>query len=135
MRTYIPQASAAICVFLTRVGYARTFNMPSELAVVGHELEALAELFKLLSDGTRLRILAHLAHGERNVTGLCEVLRLPQPTVSHHLGLLRMQNIIVNRRSGKQVFYGLDGHVRMLEGQTLEICADGYTIRVNGSGI
>jgi DNA-binding transcriptional ArsR family regulator len=46
-----------------------------------------------------------LADGERNVTNLCEALKLPQPTVSHHLGLLRMSNIIGNRRDGKQVFY------------------------------
>src|SRR3954449_561177 len=77
------------------------------------DLEPLAGLFKLLSDGTRLRILMLLAKGERNVTSLCDELGLPQPTVSHHLGLLRMRQVIVNRRSGKQVFYGLDGHVKM----------------------
>src|SRR3954467_9243449 len=71
-------------------------------------LEPLADLFKLLSDRTRLRILNLLTQGERNVSSLCEEMKLPQPTVSHHLGLLRMRNIIVNRRSGKQVFYGLD---------------------------
>ena len=43
------------------------------------------------------------------MTSLCQELVLPQPTVSHHLGLLRMRNLITNRREGKQVFYGLDG--------------------------
>src|SRR3712207_7996594 len=76
------------------------------------DLEPLAALFKLLSDGTRLRILMLLAKGERNVSSLCEELKLPQPTVSHHLGLLRMKHIITNRRHGKQVFYGLNGHVK-----------------------
>src|SRR5215203_237936 len=76
------------------------------------DLEPLAGLFKLLSDGTRLRILMLLAKGERNVSSLCEELKLPQPTVSHHLGLLRMKHIITNRRHGKQVFYGLNGHVK-----------------------
>src|SRR3954447_5650706 len=75
------------------------------------ELEPLVGLFRLLSDKTRLNILMLLSKGERNVTSLCEELRLPQPTVSHHLGLLRMSNLIGNRRNGKQVFYGLNGHV------------------------
>src|SRR5918994_1510136 len=64
------------------------------------ELEQLAALFRLLSDRTRLNLLMLLADGERNVTSLCEALKLPQPTVSHHLGLLRMSNVIGNRRVG-----------------------------------
>lgn len=107
----------------------------SPLEAAGQELETLAGLFKLLSDGTRLRILTLLAKGERNVTSLCDDLKLPQPTVSHHLGLLRMRNVIVNRRSGKQVFYGLDGHVKTSGERTLEITSDGYCIRVTGPGI
>jgi DNA-binding transcriptional ArsR family regulator len=107
----------------------------SRTEVTPYEMESLAGLFKLLSDGTRLRILNLLAKGERNVTSLCEELKLPQPTVSHHLGLLRMRNIIVNRRSGKQVFYGLDGQVRGNGDQSLEVKADGYVIRVAGPGL
>jgi len=80
------------------------------------QLEHLATLFRLLSDRTRLNLLMLLADGEKNVTGLCEILRLPQPTVSHHLGLLRMSNIIANRRDGKQVFYSLDGRVTVADG-------------------
>ena len=75
------------------------------------KLEPLVSLFRLLADRTRLKILMLLAKGERNVTSLCEELALPQPTVSHHLGLLRMSNLISNRRNGKQVFYGLNGSV------------------------
>lgn len=76
------------------------------------ELDQLSSLFRLLSEKTRLAILFQLARGERNVTSLCEELSLPQPTVSHHLGLLRMNNIVSNRRSGKQVYYGLTSHAR-----------------------
>lgn len=72
-------------------------------------LEHLTTVFRLLSDKTRLNILLLLGEGEKNVTALCNELNLPQPTVSHHLGLLRMNNLIVNRRSGKQVFYVLEG--------------------------
>jgi len=104
-------------------------NMPSTVDA-NERLEFLAEVFKLLSDRTRLRILNLLIAGERNVSSLCKDLQLPQPTVSHHLGLLRMRNVIVNRRSGKQVFYGLDGQIKTGTGHVLELHADGYTIRV-----
>src|SRR2546425_4217669 len=103
----------------------------SEPAV--QDLERLAGLFKLLSDETRLRILMLLAKGERNVSSLCDELRLPQPTVSHHLGLLRMNNYIANRRNGKQVFYGLDGTVRADSPVTLEIKRHAFTIRIEAS--
>jgi DNA-binding transcriptional ArsR family regulator len=93
-------------------------------------LEPLVGVFKLLSDETRLKILMLLSRGERNVTSLCEELGLPQPTVSHHLGLLRMSNLISNRRNGKQVFYGLNGHVDAGEGHSLRINMDYYDIRI-----
>src|SRR5688572_19443333 len=94
------------------------------------QLEQLANLFRLLSDRTRLNILLMLADGERNVTNLCENLRLPQPTVSHHLGLLRMSSAIGNRRDGKQVFYSLDGRVHVGEGGALEITSPDYVINI-----
>src|SRR5688572_29788410 len=78
-------------------------------SVTEQDLEQLTSLFRLLSDKTRLNILLLLAQGERNVSSLCEELNLPQPTVSHHLGLLRMNSVIANRRHGKQVFYALSG--------------------------
>jgi DNA-binding transcriptional ArsR family regulator len=77
--------------------------------VTDQDLEQLVSLFRLLSDKTRLSILLQLGKGEKNVTMLCEHLNLPQPTVSHHLGLLRMNNLVANRRYGKQVFYILHG--------------------------
>ena len=97
------------------------------------ELEPLVGLFRLLSDKTRLNILILLSKGERNVTSLCEELNLPQPTVSHHLGLLRMSNLIGNRRNGKQVFYGLNGHVGHAaaeRAQGLQIAIEEFDIRI-----
>src|SRR5215216_264610 len=68
----------------------------------------LCQLFHLLSDKNRLRMVLMLAEGERDVTSLCKDLHLAQPTVSHHLGLLRMNRVIVNKRQGKRVIYALD---------------------------
>src|SRR6476661_759448 len=94
------------------------------------DLEQLTTLFRLLSDKTRLNILMLLAKGERNVSSLCGELGLPQPTVSHHLGLLRMSNLIFNRRAGKQVFYELDGRVDSVGdgGASLTVKVEGYRV-------
>ena len=89
----------------------REFMTKRGLPARDEDLEQLTNLLRLLSDKTRLNILLMLSGGERNVSNLCEALHLPQPTVSHHLGLLRMSNVITGRRDGKQVFYGLDGRV------------------------
>ena len=67
-----------------------------------------AQGFGLLSDPTRLGILAQLAKGPKNVTALCKALGLKQPTVSHHLGLLRMGRLVVGTRQGKSVVYTTD---------------------------
>src|SRR5579862_2487979 len=97
-------------------------------AVLDQEFESLVGIFRLLSDKTRLNILMLLGEGERNVTTLCGELSLPQPTVSHHLGLLRMQNLIVNRRNGKQVFYALNEHVNAGSG-AIQIGVDKFELR------
>jgi DNA-binding transcriptional ArsR family regulator len=98
------------------------------------ELESLVGLFRLLSDKTRLNILLLLARGERNVSSLCGELNLPQPTVSHHLGLLRMSNLIANRRAGKQVFYELDGRIEAAEGKSLNVRIDGFLVKIGHAG-
>ncbi len=77
------------------------------MADENHHVENLAQMFRILGDPTRLRILLTLKEGEVNVTGLCEALQLPQPTVSRHLGILRMGGLVSNRRSGKEIFYSL----------------------------
>src|SRR5690242_12575746 len=101
------------------------------------DLEQLTGLFRLLSDKTRLNILMLLSGGERNVTNLCDALQLPQPTVSHHLGLLRLNNIIGNRRSGKQVFYTLNGRVDtgLGDGSELSVRAEGFEITIRKSDL
>ncbi len=65
-------------------------------------------IMRILADPTRLRLLGLLQSGPMNVTTLCEKLGLAQPTVSHHLGLLRTFRLVNNRRDGKQVFYSLN---------------------------
>jgi ArsR family transcriptional regulator, zinc-responsive transcriptional repressor len=104
--------------------------MSNRVEASDQDLEQLTSLFRLLSDKTRLNILMLLADGERNVTSLCEQLKLPQPTVSHHLGLLRMNNVIANRRNGKQVFYALNGRVDIADDDSVRIGVDNYSVQI-----
>lgn len=68
----------------------------------------LAQVFKLMSDETRLRILLYLAQsGELHVTDLCTKLGQSQPAVSHHLALLRVSGLIESRREGKHNYYSV----------------------------
>ena len=98
------------------------------------DLEQLTSLFRLLSDKTRLNILFLLGEGERNVTSLCDHLKLPQPTVSHHLGLLRMNNVIGNRRKGKQVFYSLNGQLDSVNREGLQVGLQNFLVNVAAKG-
>lgn len=68
----------------------------------------LVQVFKLLSDETRLRILFYLMREkELHVTALCDKLGQSQPAVSHHLALLRVAGLIEARRDGKHNFYSV----------------------------
>ena len=82
------------------------------LAVAG-----LSELFQVLADETRTKILYLLAGEELCVHHLATVLEITLPTVSHHLRLLKMMRLVKNRRDGKHVYYSLaDDHVvRLIE--------------------
>src|SRR5262249_22719889 len=74
----------------------------------GQTVRDLCQVFKLLADETRLRILLYLAReGELNVTELCERLDQSQPAVSHHLALMRVAGIIEPRRDGKHNYYSV----------------------------
>lgn len=81
----------------------------SSFPELSNQLEKdLVQVFKLLSDETRLRILMYLTReNEMHVTALCEKLGQSQPAVSHHLALLRVAGLIEARRDGKHNFYSV----------------------------
>ncbi len=68
-------------------------------------MKKTAQLFKALSDETRLRILALLSRGERCVCELMAALDLPQSTVSRHLSYLKNAGWIDDRRQGVWMYY------------------------------
>ncbi len=80
----------------------------------------VAELFKALSDPTRVRIIGLLAHAELCVGDLARILEMSQPAVSHQLRVLRNLRIVRGRKEGRHVYYTLmDEHIHDLFDQGL----------------
>jgi len=91
-----------------RAGDTNGHSLTTMPAVSEPVVRELAQVFKLLSDETRLRILLYLAQSqEMHVTDLCNRLGQSQPAVSHHLALLRVSGLIESRREGKHNFYSV----------------------------
>jgi DNA-binding transcriptional ArsR family regulator len=101
-------------------------------ALATTDIAAAADLFRILSDATRLRILAVLAGKPHNVTDLRKRLGVPQPTTSHHLNQLRRFDLVTSRRAGKQMVYSLgpcihtDGDGSLL----IETCVPGTRLKL-----
>ncbi|MBP2644628.1 MAG: hypothetical protein H6Q75_68 [Firmicutes bacterium] len=72
------------------------------------EVQELAEIFKILSDPTRLKILYMLSRRELCVCDIAAVSGMSQSAVSHQLRLLRGTRLVKYRREGKLVWYSLD---------------------------
>ena len=69
------------------------------------DFSTLAGLFHQLGDGSRLRLFWILCHCEECVTDLSFMMGMSSPALSHHLRLLKEAELIVSRRSGKEVYY------------------------------
>jgi len=89
------------------------------MAMKNRQIEQTAQVFRAMGDATRLKILMALLDKELNVTELCRKLRISQPLVSHHLGLLRLNGLVVSRRSGKERIYSIREDKSKLSGRAL----------------
>lgn len=97
----------------------------TNLPMPGHEdekyIQPMAEIFKVLSDPTRIRILSLLAREEMCVTYIAEALGMTHSAISHQLRLLRATNLVKFTKDGKEVIYSLDDqHVLTLFAQALD---------------
>ncbi|MDY6875512.1 MAG: metalloregulator ArsR/SmtB family transcription factor [Chloroflexota bacterium] len=63
------------------------------------------EFCKALADDTRQRILEMLLEGEMPVGDIVDAFTMSQPTISHHLNVLKQFGLVTSRKEGKQVFY------------------------------
>ena len=78
-------------------------KMPDE-----HTFNRLANLYKLIGDTTRCRILFALDKKEMCVCDLANVLNMTKSSISHQLAVLRRSEVVRCRKSGKEVYYTLD---------------------------
>jgi ArsR family transcriptional regulator, lead/cadmium/zinc/bismuth-responsive transcriptional repressor len=79
------------------------------------ECEKLSQMFKILADPSRLRILFALERQEMCVCDLAALLEISESAVSHQLRFLRNVNLVKNRRDGTVLYYRLvDDHVKIL---------------------
>ena len=66
------------------------------------------DFLRVLADETRQHILYLLRDNEMSVSDLCENFDQQQPTISHHLALLRQANLVTMRQEGKWVYYQIN---------------------------
>ncbi|MEV0153828.1 metalloregulator ArsR/SmtB family transcription factor [Micromonospora sp. NPDC050686] len=94
------------------------------------EVEAATDMLRMLSDPTRLRLMALLRDGEYDVTALVGAVATARPAVSQHLGKLRLAGLVSARREGRRSLYrAKGGHVRRLVTEVLYAASH----RVSGS--
>jgi DNA-binding transcriptional ArsR family regulator len=71
-------------------------------------VEALANIFRVLGDPTRVRILDALSGGELCVCDIASLVGISESAVSHQLRLLRSMRLVRPRRAGRLVYYAVD---------------------------
>lgn len=97
-------------------------------APIESSISELADLFRLLGDTTRLRIVLTCLDTPIAVNDIATTLDLSSSLVSHHLRLLRAARIVKAERHGKQVFYAAaDQHISGVLADMLEHIAEPHT--------
>ena len=71
-------------------------------------MNAISELFKVLSDDTRLRIINLLDKQDLCVCELVDILKLSQPKISKHIARLRSINLVNTKRNEQYIYYSLN---------------------------
>lgn len=93
----------------------------SEAMPVPEEAYDVAELFKVLGDQTRVRILFTLIKDEMCVCDIAQLLEMTQSAISHQLRVLKQARLVKYRREGKTVFYSVsDEHVSTILSMGIE---------------
>lgn len=88
---------------------------PDRAAPTEAQLRARARYFRVLGDPTRLRLLEFLLNGERTVSELMDLLRVPRSRVSNHLACLKWCGFATSERRGREVVYRIaDPRVRRM---------------------
>lgn len=88
-------------------------RMDAGKAICGREpdgqfVELAVEVFAMLADATRVRLILALRDGERSVNDLAEVVDKSPAAVSQHLAKMRLARFVTTRQEGTRVFYRLE---------------------------
>jgi len=71
-------------------------------------MDDCVEFCKTLADDTRQKILQMLQKEEMSVNEIVDAFKMSQPTISHHLNILKRFGLLTSRKEGKQVIYSLN---------------------------
>lgn len=80
-------------------------DSPEKLDEMQPVFESAAELFGLLANPQRLRILRAICEGERSVGEIVALTQASQPNVSQNLALMYRHGVVARRRDGNQIYY------------------------------
>jgi len=84
-------------------------------------IDKVAQIFKAISDPTRIKILYMLSQEECSVSHITEILSISQSAVSHQLSFLKTLRLVKTRREGTSIIYSCDDdHVISLLKQAIE---------------
>lgn len=79
------------------------------------QIVTLSDIFHLMGEPNRLKLLIICLGGSKSVSELAEQLQLSAPLTSHHLSLLRTARLLIANREGKHIYYSIyDSHVRCI---------------------
>ncbi len=80
-----------------------------------NRIEELSNIFKILSDTTRLKIVCSLLNKEIRVSDISNNLKINRTTVSHHLKTLRDNKLVKYNQKGLEKYYSLkDPHIEQI---------------------
>jgi DNA-binding transcriptional ArsR family regulator len=83
-------------------------ELQTDVAINEQQAQQVAELFSVLGDPSRVKIIAALLDGPKNVQALAGLVGISDSGVSHHMRSLRQMRLVRARKQGRQVFYSLD---------------------------
>ena len=85
------------------------------------EKQAVAKIFKVLGDNTRMNIMFALLNGEMCVCDISVALSMTKSAISHQLAVLKEVRLVKYERRGKEIFYSVDDqHVKDVISEILE---------------
>ncbi len=100
--------------------------MPLPTRIPDDQVVELAEMFRLMSDPTRLKIILACVDAPAAVGEMADRLAISGSLVSHHLRLLRAARLLQSDRRGRQVFYVVgDPHIRSMLADMVDHVAEG----------